>query len=388
MRQAALLVALACVLTAPVVGAAAVTGPSSQAPLQQDDADLTKEGVDVTVQIRGDGAARWTISSKYRLEGENDTKAFESLREEFEAYQTNDEFSVDVFRAVVPEVSDRVNRSMEIREAERTSRVVDHENNSTGVLSVQFTWTNFSRVTNETLVVDSFSGTWFGNLQAGQRLTVRPPEGYDTDQVQPGPSSISDGAYVWDGPQVFSAGEPAAVFTESSAPPTTRDPAGVSMAILVGVGALALGLGAALVLAVYWWKPDWASGGFPSVGAVLRGDDEEATADGAPDSAAASGDAVSDSSAGAVPGATTEAGGDDVDQELLSDEERVERLLREHDGRLKQSKIVEETRWSTAKVSQLLSSMAEDDRVEKLRIGRENLISLPDQGIDDGFDEE
>ena len=68
---------------------------------------------------------------------------------------------------------------------------------------------------------------------------------------------------------------------------------------------------------------------------------------------------------------------------LLSDEERVERLLAENGGRMKQSKIVEETRWSTAKVSQLLSSMDEADRVEKLRIGRENLISLPGEGFDD-----
>jgi uncharacterized membrane protein len=50
---------------------------------------------------------------------------------------------------------------------------------------------------------------------------------------------------------------------------------------------------------------------------------------------------------------------------------------------MKQSKIVEETRWSTAKVSQLLSAMDDADRVEKLRIGRENLISLPGEGIED-----
>jgi uncharacterized membrane protein len=55
---------------------------------------------------------------------------------------------------------------------------------------------------------------------------------------------------------------------------------------------------------------------------------------------------------------------------------------------MKQSRIVEETRWSTAKVSQLLSSMADEGRVEKLRIGRENLISLPEEGIDGTLDTE
>jgi uncharacterized membrane protein len=48
---------------------------------------------------------------------------------------------------------------------------------------------------------------------------------------------------------------------------------------------------------------------------------------------------------------------------------------------MKQASIVEETGWSNAKVSQLLSAMDEAGRVDKLRIGRENLISLPDEEV-------
>jgi len=69
---------------------------------------------------------------------------------------------------------------------------------------------------------------------------------------------------------------------------------------------------------------------------------------------------------------------EDVDPELLSDEERVNRLLRQNGGRMKQGTIVDETGWSNAKVSQLLSKMDDDEEIEKLRIGRENLITLPD----------
>ena len=58
--------------------------------------------------------------------------------------------------------------------------------------------------------------------------------------------------------------------------------------------------------------------------------------------------------------------------------ERVERLLDRNGGRMRQAAIVRETGWSDAKVSQLLSRMAEAGQVEKLRLGRENLISLPD----------
>jgi uncharacterized membrane protein len=50
---------------------------------------------------------------------------------------------------------------------------------------------------------------------------------------------------------------------------------------------------------------------------------------------------------------------------------------------MKQVDIVEATDWSNAKVSQLLTEMAEDGQVDKLRIGRENLISLPGEGPGD-----
>jgi hypothetical protein len=89
---------------------------------------------------------------------------------------------------------------------------------------------------------------------------------------------------------------------------------------------------------------------------------------------------VDESAAGA-------AAGDGIDEELLSDEERVEHLLERNGGRMKQATIVKETGWSNAKVSQLLSSMADEDRVDKLRIGRENLISFPDENVADFNDE-
>jgi len=59
-----------------------------------------------------------------------------------------------------------------------------------------------------------------------------------------------------------------------------------------------------------------------------------------------------------------------------SDEERVLELLEENDGRMKQARIVEHTDWSKSKVSMLLSEMEADGAISKLRVGRENLISL------------
>ncbi|MEM4779984.1 MAG: helix-turn-helix domain-containing protein [Halalkalicoccus sp.] len=76
-------------------------------------------------------------------------------------------------------------------------------------------------------------------------------------------------------------------------------------------------------------------------------------------------------------GDTVEPAFDALDDETaLTDEERVVKLLSANGGRMKQSRIVEETDWSKAKVSRLLSSMADHDQITKLTIGRENIIFL------------
>ncbi|MCD2198893.1 hypothetical protein LPA44_03130 [Halobacterium sp. KA-4] len=382
MRQAALLVAVVCLLAVPVAGA--VGAPAPQSAALQEDTEPAASGVDITVQIQSDGAARWNVSAKYPLEDANATAAFERLRERFEAGETDSEFSVDVFRAVAPSVSESVGREMEIRDASRSSHIVREGNNSTGVLTIEFTWTNFSRVEEERLVVDAFSTGWFGDLAANQTLTIRPPDGYDTDQVEPGPDSIANGAYRWNGPQTFGSDEPTVVFTEANSV------VGVSMAALVVVGLFALVAGGASVWAYYRGEPalSWLRRVRDSIQSSESGGE---AASGEPSVESEAGTEPTESVGGAAAttaGEAAESEPEDVDPELLSDEERVERLLHEHGGRMKQSEIVEETRWSTAKVSQLLSSMAEEGRVEKLRIGRENLISLPGEGVNDDLGEE
>jgi len=66
------------------------------------------------------------------------------------------------------------------------------------------------------------------------------------------------------------------------------------------------------------------------------------------------------------------------------------RLLESNGGRLPQSDIVEETDWSKAKVSRLLSKMEDDGQIKKINLGRKNLIALAGEEPDwDGppFDE-
>ena len=63
-------------------------------------------------------------------------------------------------------------------------------------------------------------------------------------------------------------------------------------------------------------------------------------------------------------------------EDLISDEDRVLMLLQDNDGRMRQANIVHETDWSKSKVSMVLSEMDDEDLISKLRIGRENIISI------------
>lgn len=63
---------------------------------------------------------------------------------------------------------------------------------------------------------------------------------------------------------------------------------------------------------------------------------------------------------------------------IMTPEEQVHQLIDEHGGQVKQSEIVELTGWSKAKVSRTLSGMEDDDQIERLQIGRENVVTHPD----------
>jgi hypothetical protein len=334
--------------------------------------------VEIDVRLASDGDARWSISTRFALNSSNETRAFERLAEEYESGQDVG-FSASEFRDVARSVADETGRDMAITRVNRTAYVTGNGTNKTGVLALEFTWTEFARVEGDRVVVDdAFSGGWLDRLSETQVLRLHAPDGYGVDTAVPGPS-LESGTATWTGPREFESGQPRVVFlqglTTTTTSPGPDDPTdGVQMVLLVLVALLAGGL------LVYWWTQRGSDEDAASAAAESERDTEEAaaTAD-AEQTEPSPGEADGAGSAAVV----EEAVDDGVDPDLLSDEERVERLLRQNGGRMKQGDIVSETGWSNAKVSQLLSSMAEEERVEKLRIGRENLITLADGDADD-----
>ncbi|WP_435127381.1 helix-turn-helix transcriptional regulator [Halobaculum sp. D14] len=401
MRHVALLLAaLSLLAPAASVGVAAGSSPAA-APATADVgpsagvADIGAAPADIaafadpkttfTVSIRSNHDARWTVTARFNLTDSASRAAFRAYADDYASGGAPSGPSVEVFRNAAALAENATGRQMTVRNVQYNATVTQNATGapaSLGVLRLRFTWTNFATTQgNGTLVVgDAFTtpenGTWMPSLTADQRLVIVPPDGYVPDTSV---WRLSNQRVVVEGPETFSRDEFPVTFEAASV-----GPPGFSL-VEYGLGAVTLLLLGAVIYLLVRRSRDGERDAAPERSVPASATSE--SADGAtappPETAPESRGAEE---AETEPGAAADGDESVEDLELLSDEERVERLLERNGGRMRQAAIVSETGWSDAKVSQLLSSMADEDRVEKLRLGRENLISLPefDAGGDDG----
>ncbi|WP_299235363.1 helix-turn-helix transcriptional regulator [Natronomonas sp.] len=352
-------------------------------------------------QLLENGDARWNVTVAIAIE-EGERADFEAFAERFEAGEERLGFGVEAFERAAAESAAASGRDMEIRSVRREAEIVEPSDegaaDAVGVLRVRFRWASFARVEEDgTLIVDdtfnTSEGTWLPGLTADQSLTIRAPPGYAGPTTSP--IGADGGDLRWEGPETFEPG----YFTIVYPPGTTAPGTNVTLPTVLVAGALVLS-GSALVLGLYLLAARRRTdddGDAPAAGTAGEGRSDADLDPGADPGSAPDADRGSDPDLDAdAVGDTRRSGADasaadpppeeadaEPDLELLSDEERVEYLLERNGGRMKQATIVKETGWSNAKVSQLLSAMDDNDRVDKLRIGRENLISLPGEGVGD-----
>ena len=321
------------------------------------------------VTLHENGSATWAIEYAQPLDNETEVERFEDYASNFEQNETA------LYRNFVDDAdtltrigTDKTGREMAARNVQRSAGVEPAQ--SLGTVRLSFLWTNFSRVYADRLVVsDVFDGGFY--IGADQSLVFQHDTSLSFATVDPSPDSrsvpgsLTDSRSVtYDGEQSFDDSRPYVALgaTAASQPTTTTaaaagDGTGDSMWRLA-IALAVLALGAVAVAA-------WRSG----AAAAVLGDDDDA--------------------GGTAPDPVPETPVDEA--ELLSDDDRVLKLLEENGGRMKQVDIVETTEWSKSKVSMLLSDMEEAGHISKLRVGRENIISLVGEEPDAAgspFDEE
>lgn len=389
----------------------------------------------IHISVGEDGNATWTIESRFVLESEDDEEAFLSYADSVVEGERDGGYDESMFAQYVEQAATATDREMAIHDAGYDTPRIDRpgdETNETdtqsfteesdqpvGVISYSFTWESFATTDASRIYVgDAFQspdeGSWFPELTADQQLVIEIPENYAFETA---PVATRDRTVVWDGPHTFGENERELVLLRGAEPPGNgngtdngdgdpgSDPGDdglfdTSLAAIVGlIGFLVLAGATGSYLHLKRSDeplPAWVPavlGGPDETDTTHRNPDqsdvfEEPRSPGAEPAATASaprasehtsdGGAETNVAAGTAGAVGAEDSGDAIDPELLSDEERILRLLQENGGRMKQASIVTETNWSNAKVSQLLSKMDDDEDIEKLRIGRENLITLPE----------
>ncbi|RLM71466.1 hypothetical protein DVK05_00890 [Halorubrum sp. Atlit-8R] len=371
-------------------GVAGAVGDRSTAARQQTDDGITSPSTTrIRIGLNPDRSADWTVAVRYSLADANETAAFRTAGDRFEDGEVGPDAAL--FEGFRREANRNVDRSMAIEDVEREVEVYEDPSEyevatedavAVGELRLTFTWTAFLEQDGESLVLGDAlttpdNETWLRSLEASQTLEVATPEGYTvTGTPSSAVTQLSDGDVIIEGPQTFEEGEPVAIVYGPAG-------AGAPWTMLMAAMVLAAALVAGSVVGYRRINP----GGDGPGESAMNGGEDVANGDGpTPAGVGGAGRGPEPDDDGADAGDEEDAGDDGEDLSLLSDEERVERLLDANGGRMRQADIVAETGWSDAKVSQLLSAMADEGRVEKLRLGRENLISLPDDGDAGGGD--
>ncbi|MFB6224348.1 MAG: helix-turn-helix transcriptional regulator [Haloarcula sp.] len=329
------------------------------------------------VTVYENGSATWTIEYRTPLQNESEQEQFRSFADSFESSE------MELYRGFVEQStlltqygSNTTGREMAASGYDRSASVDPLQN--TGIVTMSFRWSNFAIVSDGSVVVsDVFQGGFY--IGPSQSLVFERGPGLVFSDAVPAPDSRSDPdtlreseSVTWTGERSFTDRRPYVEFeprqTADTAVQSTQaeaDPAeaggGTSRLLPAAIVLLALLAGGAAA---------WRSG---VAARVLGGSDGGAAAETGsvtnqpPVTTEDSTESASDSS---DPNPSV------ADEELLSDSDRVLRLLEDNGGRMKQVDIVDSTDWSKSKVSMLLTDMEEEGDISKLRVGRENIISL------------
>jgi len=340
-RSAVRVVLVSAVLLAAVASGSVVADDRAHAELGSEtfsQTDINADRIVLALALQADGSATWEVSYRVELATENETAAFEQLQSDIET-------NTSTYRSAFRDRMDRTARTAE----NATGRSMAIENLTVetdteelqgyGTVTYRFQWTNFAATDGDTIRAGDALAGFF--LEEDSRLTVTWPDGYETDSVSPEPDERRDQTVVWRGPIEFGADGPQVVASPASSFPTLAVVVVAGLVIGIGIGA---------------WK--------------------RRTRDGESDRQPATG---AETDSGPSEDSGPQGSGSEPDEQLLSNEERVLRLLDERGGRVKQQEVATEFDWTDAKTSQVVKTLREDDEIDVFRLGRENVLVDPDE---------
>lgn len=313
-----------------VMGTIGITAASSAVMADIEGEQSDPDNIVLDIHISGNETATWTIEHRYRLDDDNATEAFDALASDTEE---NEGAYIDRFHERMQEsitnaaLATGREMAMVNVSVETEKRALPQEY---GIVRYTFEWEGFAQVTGDRIVVgDAIEGLF---LDETSNLRISWDEPYELQEVTPEPNDRGDASLEWHGPVDFDEDEPALAFNGGEHPV-------VALSQFIGIVGVAL-LGLAIVAGGWWWLNTRETH-------------------------------------------TPNTDSDAADNTLLSNQERVLRLVEAEGGRMKQQEVVERLGWTDAKTSQVVSDLRADGALESFRLGRENVLRLPSEDADD-----
>ncbi|QSG09557.1 helix-turn-helix transcriptional regulator [Halapricum desulfuricans] len=332
--------------------------------------------------VYANGSVRWTDRHTRPLENDSEIDAYEAYAADFNSRETE---LYTQFRRTAAQLTatgaETTGRPMNASHFSRRAYVAETGESgftlgTQGVVEMSFMWSNFTQQSGRQLRI----GDLFTNglsLGPDRRLVVETSDDLQFVEVDPepdstsGPNATASQTVAWTGEHEFSPYRPLIRLAVASADLTATETPGGTDTSDGGTDSPSDGTqtpsGADEERGLLPWLPIGVvvlivTGGAGGVWYLVRHNSvpsSETTGSEQPQA-----------------GQATETEPIESD-EILSDDNRVKSLLEDHGGRMRQSEIVEATGWSKSKVSMLLSDMEDEDEITKIRVGRENIVSLP-----------
>jgi uncharacterized membrane protein len=278
-----------------------------------------------TIEVKVDGSAVWTAEQRIILRTDNELEGWRNYTRGFE--RDRDRYIAEYQEGVEKSISKTSNltkRAMHAADFEIAIYETETLMGRYGVIRSNFVWHGFGEVREERIFIEDVLSD--AVLLKGDFLTIALPEGYEPVSVKPDPDDIRGNNLTWYGERSFYYGEPELEIKKASS----------------SYFGLTLALG--ILIAVFF-----------VTGCSLVRYRRRRKAEG---------------------------GEEEEEQETIaeygykSDEELIEEALKSRGGRMFQSDIVRGTGFSKSKISDLMNKMEKEGKIEKMRVGRRNLIRL------------
>lgn len=349
------------------IGGADTTTQSSSPTLSAQNAvfeetEIAADTTQLRANLHADGDAAWELTYRQELDSDSDRDAFDELKADIEAEPAAylDPFE-ERMQQLVETAESTTDREMSMDNFSVEAERVQQPQGELGLVTFRFDWGGFAAETDGTIEAGDAIDQLI--LQDDEQLIITWPDAFELDSVTPNPSVQDDTQVRWEGPQEFDAGQPRVTITETEAAQpgddeTTDDDAADEDAfgswLLAGVALFVLAGG---VLAYGWYR---RTAGETDTSAEGPSPAEQSAPDGPQHS---------------------ETDQQSASAELLSSEEQVMQVLEEHGGRVKQQVVTEELDWSAARTSQVVGNLREEGQLETFRLGRENVLTVPEQSL-------